>query len=272
MPRIAHLTDMHAGREDDAAVVGLLESVAEANPDLVVIGGDLTQRSRRSQWRKAAEWLDQLPCEWMATPGNHDIPLFDVGRRIVDPFGRFRRHVSADLEPSVAIDGAYVLCVRTASPRRRVEGAIDRESLKLTRELLDGRSAHDPVILVTHHPLVMHPASQLSKSLVVRAQELLMAATGGGVDLLLSGHLHRPHGGEAFAVDLEGRSVVAMHGGTACSTRLRGGEPPAWQLVDAAPGSMRLTSLAWDGNRYAEATASDWTREAGGNWLQVGPA
>lgn len=272
MPRIAHLTDMHAGREDEAAVAALLESLVAAEPDLVVVGGDLTQRSRTSQWRRAAEWLEALPCDWIATPGNHDIPLFDVGRRIVDPFGRFRRHVSADLEPSALVDGAYVLCVRTASPRRRVEGAVDRESLKLTRELLDGRSGHDPVILVTHHPLVMHPASPLSRSMVVRASELLAAASGGGVDLLLSGHLHRPHGGEAFTVDIGGRSIVAMHGGTACSTRLRGGEAPAWQLVDVEPGTMRLSSLAWDGRGYSTAALSTWRRGPEADWIAEDPS
>lgn len=262
--RLAHLTDMHAGRADEAAVEALIESVAAAGPDLVVIGGDLTQRSRTSQWRTAAEWLDRLPCRWIATPGNHDIPLFDLPRRVADPFGRFRAFVDHDLEPSATVDGALVLCVRTASPRRRVEGAVERESLWLMRELLDGRVDHDPIVLVTHHPLVMHPSSGLSKSLVVRADEALGIAGEGGVDLLLSGHTHRPHGGEPFLADLGGRNAVAMHGGTACSTRLRGGESPAWQFADLDAGSIRLESHAWDGRSYAVAAASEWERgEAG---------
>ena len=260
MPRIAHLTDMHAGREDEAAVEALLKSIADAEPDLVVVGGDFTQRSRRSQWRTARAWLDAMPCEWIATPGNHDIPMFDVGRRIADPFGRFREFISPELEPSAVAAGAYVLCVRTASPRRRVEGAVERESLKLTRELLSSRRSHDPVVVVTHHPLVMHPLSAFSKSMVVRGDELLKIAAEGGVDLLLSGHLHRPHGGESFSVDVSGTKIVAMHGGTACSTRLRGGEAPAWQLVETEPGQMKLSSLAWDGVEYATALSTSWTR------------
>ena len=264
MARIAHLTDMHAGREDGVAVAALLESIAEAAPDLVVVGGDLTQRSRRSQWRTARAWLDALPCDWIATPGNHDIPMFDVGRRIADPFGRFREFISPELEPSATAAGAYVLCIRTASPRRRVEGAVERESLKLTRELLGSRSSRDPVVLVTHHPLVMHPLSAFNKSMVVRGDDLLKTAAEGGVDLLLSGHLHRPHGGESFSVDVSGTKIVAMHGGTACSTRLRGGEAPAWQLVELDPGKMKLSSLSWDGVGYARSSSTTWAREADG--------
>jgi len=269
--RLAHLTDIHVGRDEARVAQALVESVTEAAPDLVVIGGDLTQRSRSAQWRRAAELLDGLPCPWIATPGNHDIPLFDLPRRVADPFGRFRKFIDHDLEPSASVDGSLVLCVRTASPRRRVEGAIERESLWLARELLDGRVEHDPVVRVTHHPLVMHPASGRRSSLVVRGGELLDVARDGGVDLLLSGHTHRPHGGEAFLADLGGRTVVAMHGGTACSNRLRGGEAPAWQLADLAPGSISLASHAWAGGGFEVVSTTGWTRSAEGQWAAAEP-
>ncbi len=268
MARIAHLTDMHAGAADDHTVSALIDSLIEHSPDLVVVGGDLTQRSRRSQWRTAVEWLNSLQCDWIATPGNHDIPLFDVGRRATSPFGRFRQFVGDDLEPSASIDGAYVLCVRTATPKRRVEGAVERGSLKLAKELLDGRGARDPVILVTHHPLVMHPKSRLSQTMVIRGQELVSVAAAGGVDLLLSGHTHRPHGGDAFNFESGGRSVVAMHGGTACSNRTRADEPPAWQLVETQPGGMTLTSVELSDGAYRHGASSSWVREAG-SWRQV---
>ena len=267
MARIAHLTDMHAGAADDHTVKALLDSLQQHAPDLVVVGGDLTQRSRNSQWRTAVEWLDRLPCDWIATPGNHDIPLFDVGRRLSSPFGRFHHYVGGDLEPSASVDGTYVLCVRTATPKRRVEGAVERDSLKLAKELLDGRSAHDPVVVVTHHPLVMHPKSRLSQTLVIRGQELVEVAGAGGADLLLSGHTHRPHGGDAFSFAAGGRRLVAMHGGTACSNRTRAGEAPAWQLVETQPGELTLTSVALAGGAYQPAATSNWVREAG-SWRQ----
>ena len=268
--RLVHLSDLHSGRADDRLVEAMLESISAASPDLVAIGGDLTQRSRTAQWQRAAGWLERLPSPWIATPGNHDIPLFDLTRRISDPFGSFRRYVHHDLEPSASVGGAFVMCARTATPRRRVEGAVDRESLWLAKELLEGRRPHDPVVLVTHHPLAMHPASGRGPSLVVRSDELLEVASQGGVDLLLSGHLHRPHGGEPFTVESGGRTMVAMHGGTACSNRLRGGEPPAWQLVDLEPGRMQLRSVAWDGREYSEASLSTWSRDDLGNWERSG--
>jgi len=258
---------MHAGAADDDTVSALLDSLHQHSPDLVVVGGDLTQRSRRSQWRTAVGWLDSLPCDWIATPGNHDIPLFDVGRRATSPFGRFRQYVGDDLEPSATVGGAYVLCVRTATPKRRVEGAVERGSLKLAKELLDGRGARGPVVLVTHHPLVMHPNSRLSQTMVIRGQELVEVAASGGVDLLLSGHTHRPHGGGAFSFEAAGRSLVAMHGGTACSNRTRAGEAPAWQLIETQAEQMTLTSVALAGGAYEPVATSSWVRESG-SWRQ----
>ena len=39
-------------------------------------------------------------------PGNHDIPLFDVTRRMLDPLGRFRRYVGSELGAVVKDLGA----------------------------------------------------------------------------------------------------------------------------------------------------------------------
>lgn len=266
MPSIAHLTDLHSGRHDDLAVAALFDSLESAAPDLIVIGGDLTQRSRRAEWRRARGWLEQLPAPWIATPGNHDIPLFDLPRRASSPFGRFREHASEDLEPSARVEGALVLCVRTASPRRRVEGAVERSSLALARELLGARGQSEPIALVTHHPLAFHPDSRRAGHTVIRGDELLGLAAGNGVDLLLSGHTHRPYGGSPFTVDVDGRTMVAAHGGTACSTRIRAGEPPSWQLVDLAPGRIAITPQVLTGDVFVAGEPSLWVRDGGSGW------
>jgi 3',5'-cyclic AMP phosphodiesterase CpdA len=247
----------------------MLESINSASPDLVVVGGDLTQRSRRSEWRRAAGWLGELNCDWIATPGNHDIPLFDFPRRALAPFGRYRQFIGNEMEPSATVGGSLVLCVRTAAPGRRVEGAVSRESLSLTRELLSAKGSRDPVILVTHHPLVAHAASGRSGTSVIRGDQLLQTAASRGVDLLLSGHTHMPWGGEAFGFEAGGRRLVAMHGGTACSTRQRAGEPPAWQLVDASPGSLSLESHVWREGSFQLRNRSGWTRSKEGDWSSL---
>ena len=105
MLKAIHITDLHAGRHDVAAADELLLDIEAAGADIVLIGGDFTQRSRRSEWELAAGWLERISAPWLATPGNHDIPLFDVGRRIASPFGRYAEAVSTDLEPMVELEG-----------------------------------------------------------------------------------------------------------------------------------------------------------------------
>jgi len=264
MPKIAHITDLHSGRHDPEVVEALIASLAEQKPDLIVIGGDLTQRSRRAEWHRAVGWLERMPAPWIATPGNHDIPMFDFPRRAVSPFGRFNEFVGEELEPSANLGGALILCVRTATPRRRVEGAVDRESLALVSELLHARGGASPVVLVTHHPLALHPATGRSGHNVIGGDQLLEVAGAGGVDLLLSGHTHRPHGGTPFAVEVGGRAMVASHGGTACSTRTRSDESPAWQMVDLSPDRIEITMHEWDQDGFRQAEPSLWLRAAGG--------
>ena len=82
MTRVAHLSDLHFGRHDPRVVEGLLRDLEDQRPDLVAVSGDLTQRAREREFDAGASFLRRLPCPWLAVPGNHDIPLFDVIRRL----------------------------------------------------------------------------------------------------------------------------------------------------------------------------------------------
>ncbi len=53
MRTIAHLSDLHFGRIDEAVLSPLERAVTEACPDLVVVSGDLTQRARSREFRAA---------------------------------------------------------------------------------------------------------------------------------------------------------------------------------------------------------------------------
>jgi len=46
--RLVLMTDLHFGRAQPDLVPPLLDSIATANPDLVVIAGDFVQRARAS--------------------------------------------------------------------------------------------------------------------------------------------------------------------------------------------------------------------------------
>ena len=77
MRLVAHLSDLHSGRHEPVLVDGLLASLTEVRPRLVVISGDLTQRARRREFVAARSFLDQLATlrvPVLVVPGNHDVP------------------------------------------------------------------------------------------------------------------------------------------------------------------------------------------------------
>src|SRR3954463_7318803 len=78
--RLAHLSDLHFGRVDPAAVEGLVRSLEDARPDLIVVSGDFTQSARTGEFRAARAFLDRLPAPTFAVPGNHDPAAVGPGR------------------------------------------------------------------------------------------------------------------------------------------------------------------------------------------------
>jgi len=97
--RLAHLSDLHFGRVDPAAVEGLLRSLEAARPDLVVVSGDFTQSARTGEFRAARAFLDRLPAPVFAVPGNHDLPQWNPVERLLRPYDRYRRFIGEELEP-----------------------------------------------------------------------------------------------------------------------------------------------------------------------------
>ena len=100
MLRLAHLSDLHFGRVPPRIADRLLEAVSRLEPDLTVITGDMTQRSRSSQWRMARDFVDRLPGPVICVPGNHDAPLENVARRLLSPWRRYRRYIALDVAPT----------------------------------------------------------------------------------------------------------------------------------------------------------------------------
>ncbi|WP_419657862.1 metallophosphoesterase [Desulfosarcina variabilis str. Montpellier] len=88
MTTFAHFSDLHFGRGVTAVIDGLLESLHQATPDLIIISGDLTQRARASQFQKAERFLNRLPCPFLIVPGNHDLPPLQSVQTVPPPLGK----------------------------------------------------------------------------------------------------------------------------------------------------------------------------------------
>ena len=97
MKTIAHLSDLHFGRLDEAVLDPLRQALEALRPDLVVVSGDLTQRARKGQFEDAKAYLESLPQPQLVVPGNHDVPLYNVVKRFIAPLANYRKIVTDDL-------------------------------------------------------------------------------------------------------------------------------------------------------------------------------
>src|SRR4029453_11926234 len=111
--RLAHVSDLHLGAEEPAAVAGLLADVAAQRVDQGLVSGDLTMRARRAKFRAAPALLDELGVPWVSVPGNHDLPLDLVLTRAFRPLRAYLRWICPEAEPLRLHDGVLVLGLST---------------------------------------------------------------------------------------------------------------------------------------------------------------
>ena len=91
---IAHVSNIHVGAHDDVALDGLAGALSESGAAATIVTGDLTMRARRAEFARAKDVIDQFPAPTMVVLGNHDISLTNPFRRMSNPYGRFRTHVT----------------------------------------------------------------------------------------------------------------------------------------------------------------------------------
>ncbi len=216
MPVIVHLSDIHVGAQVDKLAEPLRTDIWEHRPDLVVVSGDLTQRARGHQFTEARDFLDSLGAPVLTVMGNHDVPLFDLPRRLVSPTGRYQRFITPDLDPIVDLPDLVAVGLDSMPAWRWKAGHVSRRQAELVQQILDRSPSGAWRILVTHHPVL--PANLSA----FRGRGRLVEACGQArVSVLLSGHTHKA------SVDVvtlrsnprhRGLSVVA---GTAISSRTR---------------------------------------------------
>jgi 3',5'-cyclic AMP phosphodiesterase CpdA len=266
--RIAHISDLHFGRDDPAITLALLGELTAEPPSLLAVSGDLTQRARRREFEAARRFLDAIPAPKVVVPGNHDIPLFDVVRRLLSPFGRYERHVSRQKNPFVELEGLAVLGVNTARPSTWKDGRLSLAQIETVRTRLCAVPADDFKVLVTHHPF-LPPPTDPAPAIVGRGLSALVAAESCGVDLLLAGHLHRGYTGDARThhVTLR-RSILVAQAGTAISRRTRGGEANSYNLIRIAAPRLEIEVRRWDGGAFRPERTARFEKVKG-VWLVV---
>lgn len=189
----------------------LVADLQTAQPDHVVVTGDLTNLGMEVEFPAATAWLQRLggPQQVSIVPGNHDTYTFsspsvlwthwmDYLRSDAQEKATLQATNLPDIEPlqdfpTLRIRGPVALIgVSSAQPTNlfSANGSVGKTQLKRLEHLLHSlaESGLCRVVLI-HHPLSKEgiaPRRRLSDAQAV--QEVLQRA---GADLILHGHTHR---------------------------------------------------------------------------------
>jgi 3',5'-cyclic AMP phosphodiesterase CpdA len=254
--RIAHLSDLHFGRNDPKIVSATEAWLQQQQPDLVIISGDFTQRARVDQFRQASAYLNRLRAAGfrvLAVPGNHDVPLYDVVRRFAVPLRRYKRYIDNELCPWFENEEVAVLGINTARSLTIRDGRINREQMAVIEARFGAVPEAKTRILVTHHPLYAMPigrGTELTEA-VGRHQDAVAAVCRAGVHIALAGHFHRTYAEAARKMVENAGGALVIQAGTATSTRLRNNELQSFNWLHAhRHNDIELQVIAWDGSGF----------------------
>ena len=216
---IAQLSDVHVGgaRYSHELLQTAIEEINAAEPDIVVVAGDLTDDGYPDQYPQAKQELEAIACEHVIlVPGNHDAR--NVGYlRYEDTFGA--RDTRSRLE-CAGLEVALV-AVDTSKPDLD-EGEVGREHYGWIEEGFAGDA--DLRIFVCHHHLMPVPGTGRERNQVLDAGDVISLLRQLSVDLVLSGHRHVP-----YVWPVAGMYIV--HSGTVSTRRTRGFPFPAYNLI-----------------------------------------
>lgn len=243
MRTILHMSDLHFGRIHREMIAPLIVAAWEIRPDLVAVSGDLTQRALVRQFREARSFLDTLPKPRIVVPGNHDIPLLNPLLRFCCPLSRFRGYITNELSPR-HVDGE--IAVLGANTTRALVGKGGRINIEQVEGICDRFSRLDrdrTRIVVTHHPFDL-PQGFSEVNLVGRSKMAMERFAECGVDLFLSGHLHRAGTGSTARYMIHGFSSLVVQAGTVISKRERG-EMDSFNVIRIDPPRISVQIHIW---------------------------
>lgn len=263
MTRLVHLTDLHFGCEREELVAPLGDAVRASRAEFLVVTGDLTHRGRPEQFRRAMAFLTATGLPYVAMPGNHDVPLYNLFLRLQAPFRNWRRGVSAATGGTRDTGSVRVHAVNTADPYRWRRGRLREDELKRVMGALGPATQKGWVnVLACHHPMEEPPGYQRGETKGAFAALPLLAERG--LHVVLSGHLHHWEIGLGVSVKTP-RPVLLVQTGTALCAR-PGESEHGYSVLDIEANRVAVTP--WMVNEatasFAPRTARVFERSEGG--------
>lgn len=226
--RLFHLSDIHFGLEDRAALEWVRREIATTRPDAVVITGDHTMRARHHEFAAATRWITALEVPVTISIGNHDLPYFNPIERFANPYKRFEG-MKALVEREIDLPGLAIVPLKTVrrwQPRLNwSKGWVTPQALDRCLAALDALPAGTRALVAVHHPL--REVGTHGTALTRHGEDALRELAKRRVLGVLSGHVH-----DAFDIaEPTSEGPVRMIGAGTLSQRVRSTPPGFNEIV-----------------------------------------
>jgi 3',5'-cyclic AMP phosphodiesterase CpdA len=245
--RILHVSDLHTGTVEDAAVGPALASLVELlEPELVVVSGDVTHRNKRAQHERAAALLRGLGSPLLVIPGNHDIPLWPPAR-FTGTFTEFERQWP-DREPVYASQAFHVVGLNSVRPWRHQSGGLRRSQLAWASERLGEAAPGAFRVVALHHHMIGAPWRTRKKPVAER-NRVLGSLVDSGAELVLAGHTHQGAVSERREFEVVsgdvGAVLVSVAPGLGQPRPQRRGEARGLHVYEASKTTVKVSTYIW---------------------------
>lgn len=233
--KLFHVSDVHFGAEDPAALAWFERCVSDEKPDAVVMTGDLTMRALRSEFDDGGKWLRSLGVPVTVEVGNHDLPYYsDPIRRIFDPYSRYAAAEKL-IEKPLTLAGVTVVPLKTTARAQWrfnwSKGYVSDHALEKALALTRAAPKGNLIFVAAHHPLI--EAGTKGTADTRGGRRALETLAEAGAHAVLSGHVHDP-----FDVPFRrGDWTVRLIGAGTLSKRVRA-SPPAFNEIRIAGGKF----------------------------------
>jgi 3',5'-cyclic AMP phosphodiesterase CpdA len=191
--QLVHLTDLHFGCEDKAALIAAAKYIRALKPDAVIVTGDISKDGLQTELDSACQWMRDLEAPAMLTPGNHDVPYYEMWGRLFYPWDRIRRAQHGIQCEAWHTDLWSIVPVNTARAWQFrfnwAQGEISRGQTAIAAAELQRAKPGALRIVMTHHPLDW-PNDAPIKGMTRGGVRGLRKLADAGAELFLSGHLH----------------------------------------------------------------------------------
>lgn len=253
--RIVHISDIHFGTEVPGLVDALADRIGTLAPDLVIASGDFTMAGRHVEFRGASAFLQRLSPPVIATPGNHDLPVYNLLERFAAPLARYRRWIAPETRDRLLTSEAAILSLNSARPwglsLNWSHGRLSDRQIDEADAFFAQAEGSAFRALVVHHPFFV-PEDLAGFRMIGNAEAMLGVLAARRVHAVFSGHLHtRSETSRALEIEAGRRTVHLLQVGTATSHRHRDGAN-GFSLVEAGADGVVVRPQIFDGDGFVD--------------------